>query len=430
MLCFFLTINVYAQFDPCTDGSQASCQCITAPLLCSFDELDGYTFSTNSFSHPFDGPTDGLCEAGDGTSSDNPTWFSFVAGCSNIALMVTFSGCNDVQPGPAICAGLHAAVYGDCNNYYGSLVGCSNSGQCNSTIGSITIEMTGLIVGKIYHFLADGCCGSACSTVTIEVLTPPCPSALGDWPDGMSGPDVLGANISGEYTFPTISGGIYYPWYINGVFANVTDTIANVPLASFTRSFLFSAPGEYQLYVDAYNDCIDVSALPPILCRTITVIPNDNDGDGIIDNEDNCINISNPDQLDSDNDNTGDVCDNCPLIPNPNQEDCNNNGIGDICEPFLDTDCDGIYDSEDNCPGISNHNQIDQNNNNIGDACEDFPKIGINTQDPKSELHLSNGSLFIDNPEKGIILKDYQGNCFIIKVVNNLLALQQITCPN
>ncbi len=200
---------------------------------------------------------------------------------------------------------------------------------------------------------------------------------------------------------------------------------------SFTRNFSFSTLGVYQLCVDVLNDCVSESSSPSPLCKTISVLyQNDNDEDGILNEGDNCINISNPDQLDSDNDTVGDLCDNCPTLSNPNQEDCNNNNIGDICEVFIDTDCDGIYDSEDNCPGISNHFQIDQNNNNIGDACEDFPKLGINTQDPKSELHLSNGSLFIDNPEKGIILKDYQGNCFIIKVVNSSLALQQITCPN
>lgn len=431
LLCLFFTINGYAQIDPCTDGTQPSCQCDSAPLMCSFDELNELTFSLDSFSHPNDGPTGGMCFNNDGTTSHNPTWFAFVAGCSNLTLRVSFSGCNDGQPGPGICAGLQAAVYGDCNDYLGSVVGCSVSGQCNSTSGSRTIVMTALIVGKTYYFLADGCCGSACSTVGIEVLTPPCPTSLGNWPSLISGPDNLFVNLPGEYTFNTISGGIYYPWFINGVSANVTDTIENVPLASFTRNFSFSTPGSYQLCVDAFNDCVPVTANPTPLCKTINVINQDDiDGDGILDEIDNCLNIFNPDQLDTDNDLIGDLCDNCLTIPNKNQSDCNNNGIGDICEPFIDTDCDGIYDTEDNCPGISNSFQIDQNNNNIGDACEEFPKLGINTQDPKSELHLSNGSLYIDNPEKGIILKDYQGNCFILKVVNNALALETITCPN
>tara|TARA_Y100001970_G_C14240339_1_gene864530 strand:- start:480 stop:1181 length:702 start_codon:yes stop_codon:yes gene_type:complete len=37
----------------------------------------------------------------------------------------------------------------------------------------------------------------------------------------------------------------------------------------------------------------------------------DIDGDGIVSSEDNCPNISNPDQLDSDGDGLGDLCDDC-----------------------------------------------------------------------------------------------------------------------
>ena len=45
----------------------------------------------------------------------------------------------------------------------------------------------------------------------------------------------------------------------------------------------------------------------------------DNDGDGIANSADNCINTANPDQYDRDNDGLGDVCDNCPTVSNPAQ---------------------------------------------------------------------------------------------------------------
>jgi len=82
----------------------------------------------------------------------------------------------------------------------------------------------------------------------------------------------------------------------------------------------------------------------------------DADNDGVVDANDNCLNISNVNQLDGDTDGLGDACDNCPDISNSNQSDTDNDGIGDVC---------------DNCPAIANSNQLDTNNDGIGDACED-----------------------------------------------------------
>ncbi|WP_282041965.1 choice-of-anchor B family protein [Winogradskyella flava] len=74
-------------------------------------------------------------------------------------------------------------------------------------------------------------------------------------------------------------------------------------------------------------------------------VNNDIDDDTILNSIDNCVNISNPDQLDTDSDGLGNVCDddddddgildendNCPLFPNPDQEDIDNDGIGDACD--------------------------------------------------------------------------------------------------
>ena len=58
----------------------------------------------------------------------------------------------------------------------------------------------------------------------------------------------------------------------------------------------------------------------------------DADADGILDDEDNCPGISNPDQENSDTDLHGDSCDNCPFNYNPGQEDTDGDGIGDVCE--------------------------------------------------------------------------------------------------
>ena len=98
----------------------------------------------------------------------------------------------------------------------------------------------------------------------------------------------------------------------------------------------------------------------------------DYDEDGVIDSEDNCPYVFNPNQEDEDDNGIGDACeeadndadgdgiydadDNCPINPNPNQEDEDEDGIGDVC---------------DNCPHDANPDQEDEDGDGIGDACDD-----------------------------------------------------------
>ncbi len=62
----------------------------------------------------------------------------------------------------------------------------------------------------------------------------------------------------------------------------------------------------------------------------------DQDGDGIPDDEDNCVEAKNSNQSDGDQDGVGDECDNCAETDNPKQEDEDDNGIGDVCTDFAD----------------------------------------------------------------------------------------------
>lgn len=70
----------------------------------------------------------------------------------------------------------------------------------------------------------------------------------------------------------------------------------------------------------------------------------DVDGDSIPDTKDNCVQMSNTDQVDIDRNGRGDACDdfdrdgvmqnkdNCPNNPNSVQEDADSDGIGDVCD--------------------------------------------------------------------------------------------------
>ncbi|GEM_PF-1953529 len=105
----------------------------------------------------------------------------------------------------------------------------------------------------------------------------------------------------------------------------------------------------------------------------------DSDSDSIIDKEDNCPYVYNPDQLDSDLDYVGDACDNCQFNYNPSQLDSDDDLLGNNCDncAFVynvyqrDFDQDGVGDWCDNCPLTSNSGQEDENNNELGNICED-----------------------------------------------------------
>lgn len=111
----------------------------------------------------------------------------------------------------------------------------------------------------------------------------------------------------------------------------------------------------------------------------------DNDGDSFLNGLDNCPNISNFDQADFDWDGVGDVCDtdddndgvlndsdNCRYVSNSNQADADSDSIGNVCDD--DDDNDGVLDDVDNCPVVINYDQADENYNSVGDACEESCK--------------------------------------------------------
>lgn len=111
-------------------------------------------------------------------------------------------------------------------------------------------------------------------------------------------------------------------------------------------------------------------AIPPILRVTYTILEPDDDGDGIPNSSDNCIND-----------------------PNPGQEDLDMNGVGDVCDP--DIDGDGVLNGADNCSVNPNPGQEDLDGDGIGDACDSTNLISSDTIIPFDVTLF--GNLFVSN---------------------------------
>jgi len=84
----------------------------------------------------------------------------------------------------------------------------------------------------------------------------------------------------------------------------------------------------------------------------------DVDGDGILNVNDNCLTIPNPDQEDADLDSIGDACDDCT--------DTDGDGFGN--PGFAANNCE-----KDNCPNDSNSDQADIDVDGVGDICDNCP---------------------------------------------------------
>ena len=114
--------------------------------------------------------------------------------------------------------------------------------------------------------------------------------------------------------------------------------------SSDTEKFTVNASGDVIGVAEGTATLIFTNSIGCTISKTITVFIPDTDMDGVLDTEDNCPNISNPQQEDNDNDGIGNVCD----------EDDDNDGTPDVDDDFpldenedTDTDGDGTGDNAD-----------------------------------------------------------------------------------
>lgn len=250
MASIFYCLSLNAQ---CDTGGEPECQCGSAQVLCSVNELDGFSGQMSTFQHPADGPDD-FCGP---SVSNNPNWFAFIAWCDDITMDIDFSNCVSAPGSPA--NGVQVVVFDDCSNL--NVIDCDAS--CNTSGGNATLDLSGLTIGESYYFMIDGCAGAACD-YTISVSPTNCDENIEDWTDtSIAGETNVCIDSDEEYNVETLLGATSYHWSIDGNEVDVTNDASN--------TITWDSEGTYLLCVDVSNICIDISEPPMEICTTVTV---------------------------------------------------------------------------------------------------------------------------------------------------------------
>ena len=130
--------------------------------------------------------------------------------------------------------------------------------------------------------------------------------------------------------------------------------------------------------LDPGEECDDGNNVDGDGCDSVCLDEcDDTDADGVCDDVDNCVDVANTDQADADADGVGDACDNCPATGNPDQADGDADGLGDVCDNCVvdanpdqaDADADGAGDVCDSCPAVAG-DQTDTDSDGLGDICD------------------------------------------------------------
>jgi len=120
--------------------------CDDSNILCSLDELNGYTCSNPNYSNPTG--CSPLCPSGGG--SHNTAWWGFVTDGGAVTITITYSNCS------VNGTGVQMGIWGDCD--------CAESVACNPNCtgpGQYTIQAN-LTACKNYYLFVDGCSGDVC----------------------------------------------------------------------------------------------------------------------------------------------------------------------------------------------------------------------------------------------------------------------------
>ena len=177
----------------------------------------------------------------------------------------------------------------------------------------------------------------------------------------------------------------------------------------------------------------ELSSAPDTVSIIVRPVNDDDDGDTILDLDDNCPLFSNTDQADLDGDGQGDACDgdsdgdtiantedNCPATSNADQANADSDASGDACD--LDDDNDGLNDPDDNCPLVANADQADLNGDGTGNLCDD-------DQDGDGSLDADDNCPLVANADQADLDLDGLGDLCDLDDDGDTIADGDDNCP-
>ena len=211
--CLFVSVN-YLQ-SQCTPAAADACD--GAAVLCSLDELSGYTCSNTTASNPT-----ACLPCNGGGAPHNSSWWAFVTDGGNVTVTITFSGCYNPNGGnpSGVQIGIVSAC--DCSGQIACEPGCSGNG------GSITINGS-LQPCKIYYLWVDGCNGDVCNfTITTSGGGRPPLSPLGNITSSQPNPICKGC--CADFAVAPQPGGCVpeYVWTLNGTQVGGNTNMTNI----------------------------------------------------------------------------------------------------------------------------------------------------------------------------------------------------------
>lgn len=226
--------------------------CAATCITC---DLNGVTGNTSIVAPPGFHPA--LCQ-GD-LVVENPNWFGFIAGSTNILFAITPGTCSTGT-------GLEAAVLDNCL----TTISCVPGPVFLNPAGAFIVQAAGLVVGRRYQLVIDGYNGSMCpytiSVISGSTVAPPLGTV-----DQITGNPAVCPKGTDTYSISPVDNAVSYTWSAPaGAKINGGGNVVTLPATGNNNSV------EITFGTAGGNVCVSVSnacSAPVTRCFAVSNVP-------------------------------------------------------------------------------------------------------------------------------------------------------------